>query len=94
MPLPLLIFAATVVLLSLPVQASERRPEPLTTASLSEEIVSENCYVSREPIIDENGRNRVHVEVLCDRMRIIPQSFHRLHDLVRQPISGPGSYLG
>ncbi len=48
-------------------QASREHPEPVSTSSiLQEEIVGENCYVSREPIIDEDGRRKVHTEVLCD----------------------------
>jgi hypothetical protein len=50
----------------LPVQTSTTYPEPVSMASLSDEVVGENCYVSREPVADENGRVTVQVEVLCD----------------------------
>ena len=66
MPLPLLILAAAVALTILPAQASPDASDPVTTASLAEEIVSENCYIAREPVADEAGQIRVHVELLCD----------------------------
>ena len=48
-------------------QASREAYEPISTSSITrEEIIGENCYVSREPIIDEEGRRKVHTEVLCD----------------------------
>ncbi len=66
MPLPLLIVAAILVVLSVPVQASQQGLEPATIASLSEEIVGENCYVARELVRDEVGQIEMHVEILCD----------------------------
>ncbi len=48
-------------------RASRDHPEPVTTSSIAkDEIVSENCYVSREPEIDEKGGRKVHTEVVCD----------------------------
>ncbi len=32
----------------------------------SNEIVSENCYVEREPVIDAAGRVDLRAEVICD----------------------------
>ncbi len=66
MPLPTLIPVVMAGLALLPVQTSTTYPEPVSMASLSDEVVGENCYVSREPVADENGRVTVQVEVLCD----------------------------
>lgn len=66
MPLPALVPVVAAGLALLPVQTSTQRPEPISTASLSDEVVSENCYVSREPVADEKGQITVQVEVLCD----------------------------
>jgi hypothetical protein len=40
-------------------------PHEAISAS-SDEIVAENCYIAREPVVDKAGRTRVQVEVLCD----------------------------
>ena len=32
----------------------------------SEEIVSENFYVEREPVANSKGQVHLHIEVLCD----------------------------
>ena len=66
MPLPLYVDLAAIGLSILTTQAPSQSSDPSTTGSVSEEIVSENCYVAREPVADENGQIRVHVEVLCD----------------------------
>lgn len=66
MPLPTLIPVVAVGLALLPAQTSTQHPVQVTTASLSDEVISENCYVSREPVADEKGQITVQVEVLCD----------------------------
>lgn len=66
MPLPLLVLAAVMALAAVPAQARQGHPDPIATASLPEEIVGENCYIAREPMIDEAGQVRVEVEWLCD----------------------------
>ncbi len=65
MPLPTLVPVVAVGLALLPVQTSTQHPEPVATAFLLDEVVSENCYVSREPVADEKGQITVQVEVLC-----------------------------
>ncbi len=66
MPLPTLIPVVAAGLALLPVQILTQHLGPVSTASLSVEVVSENCYVSREPVADEKGQITVQVEVLCD----------------------------
>ncbi len=66
MPLPTLVPVVVAGLALVPIQTSTQHPEPVTSASLSDEVVSENCYVSREPVADEKGQITMQVEVLCD----------------------------
>ena len=66
MPLPTLLPVVVAGLALLPVQTSTHHHEPVSMASLSDEVVGENCYVSREPVADEKGLVTVQVEVLCD----------------------------
>jgi hypothetical protein len=63
---PLYVDVAATGLSILTAQVPPQPPDPTSTGSLSEEIVSENCYVAREPITNEKGQIRLHIEVMCD----------------------------
>jgi hypothetical protein len=49
-----------------PQMLSPNPPTPAPVLASSEEIISENCYVQREPVADSRGQVHLHVEVLCD----------------------------